>query len=86
MLVEGIICIDIILIAINANMDNSVASIINRLTTLFVSPFNGLVTQYLQINNTYIPLLYIVVVIIYAIVSFIFSEIIKTLGKADVHN
>ena len=83
MLVEGVILIDIVLIAVNANMDNSIARIINNLTSIFISPFNGLIDKYLQVNNTYIPLLYIVVIAIYAIVAFIFSEIIKTLAKGD---
>lgn len=81
MLIEGLVIIKIILLLINANMTNGIASWINSMAEVFVSPFNGLVTNVLQINGVQISLLYPTVALIYAVVAFILGEVLKTFNR-----
>jgi uncharacterized protein YggT (Ycf19 family) len=79
--IEGLIITRIVLLAINANPENNFANWVFNTSTLFVKPFEGIVTSSLQINNFTLELTPFVALIFYIIMSFVLSELLKSFSR-----
>jgi len=78
---EGLIITRIVLLAINANPENNFANWVFNTSTLFVKPFEGIVTSSLQINNFTLELTPFVALIFYIIMAFVLSELLKSFSR-----
>lgn len=81
MFIQGLILTRIVLIVIGANMENSFASWVMHFSDIFVSPFNGIVDNIVEINGIQIPLVLPSALLIYIVASFVLSELLKTFAK-----
>jgi hypothetical protein len=79
--IEGLIITRIVLLAINANLENNFANWVFNTSTLFVKPFEGIVTSSLQINNFTLELTPFVALIFYIIIAFVLSELLKSFSR-----
>ena len=79
--VEGLIITRIALLGMNANLENNFAGWIFNTSTMFVKPFEGIVTSSLQINNFTLELTPFVALIFYMIIAFVLSELLKSFSR-----
>jgi hypothetical protein len=81
MFIEALIITRIILLLINANLENHFASWIMSMSSIFVQPFDGIVASTLQINAFSIPLTPIVALLFYIVGAFVLSELLKSFSR-----
>lgn len=81
MFIEALIITRIILLVINANMQNTFASWVMGISDMFVQPFNGIVTDSMKINTLVIPLTPIVALLFYIVAAFVLSELLKSFSR-----
>ncbi len=79
--VEGLIITRIVLLVINANLENNLANWVFNTSTTFVKPFEGIVTSSLQINNFTLELTPLVALLFYIIIAFVLSELLKSFSR-----
>ena len=79
--VEGLIITRIVLIIINANLENNFANWAFNTSTMFVKPFEGIITSSLQINNFSLELTPFVALFFYIIIAFVLSELLKSFSR-----
>ena len=79
--VEGLIITRIVLLVINANLENNLANWVFSTSTIFVKPFEGIVTSSLQINNFTLELTPLVALLFYIIIAFVLSELLKSFSR-----
>ena len=79
--VEGLIVTRIILIIINANSDNTFVNWVLNISSVFISPFEGVVTSNLSINNFQVPVNALIALLFYIIAGFIVSELLSSFSK-----
>jgi len=79
--IEGLIITRIVLLAINANLENNIANWVVSISGIFVNPFEGIVTNSLQINNFALELTPFVALLFYIIIAFILSELLKSFSR-----
>jgi len=82
-LIQGVLGIRIVLIAVGAGTDNTVAYWIKKISDVLVSPFKGIVDSTINIGKIQIPSLLILSLVIYVIVSIILSELLKSYKDND---
>ncbi|NMC08772.1 hypothetical protein GYA44_00365 [Candidatus Microgenomates bacterium] len=79
--VEGLIILRIILKLINASLENTFASWVVNMSSMFITPFDGIVSSTLQINKIEIELTSLVALLFYIIAAFVLSELLKSFSK-----
>lgn len=79
--IEGLIITRIALLGMNANLENNFANWAFNTSTMFVKPFEGIVTSSLQINNFTLELTPFVALLFYIIIAFILSELLKSFSR-----
>jgi hypothetical protein len=79
--IEGLIITRIVLLVINANLENSIANWVFNTSGMFVKPFEGIVTSSLQINSFTLELTPLVALLFYIIIAFILSELLKSFSR-----
>jgi len=79
--IEGLIITRIALISMNANLENNFANWVFNTSTMFVKPFEGIVTSSLQINNFTLELTPFVALLFYIIIAFVLSELLKSFSR-----
>jgi phage shock protein PspC (stress-responsive transcriptional regulator) len=79
--IEGLIITRIILLIINANTENAFVNWILNISSIFISPFDGVVTSRVAINNFELPINALVALLFYIIAGFIVSELLSSFSK-----
>jgi hypothetical protein len=79
--IEGLIITRIALIGMSANLENNFANWVFNTSTMFVKPFEGIVTSSLQINNFTLELTPFVALLFYIIIAFVLSELLKSFSR-----
>ena len=79
--IEGIIITRIILLIINANPENTFVNWIYNISSFFISPFEGVVTSQVAINNFELPVNALIALLFYIISGFIVSELLSSFSK-----
>ena len=79
--VEGLIITRIILLLINANAENTFVNWIYNVSSFFISPFEGVVTSQVEINNFELPVNALIALLFYIIAGFIVSELLSSFSK-----
>jgi len=79
--VEGLIILRIILTLIKANLENTFASWVLHMSSIFIAPFDGVVSSTLQINSVEIELTALVALLFYIIAAFVLSELLKSFSR-----
>ena len=79
--IEGLIITRIVLLVLNANLENKFANWVFNTSTIYVKPFEGLVTSSLQINNFTLELTPLVALLFYIIIAFVLSELLKSFSR-----
>jgi hypothetical protein len=79
--IEGLIITRIVLLAINANLENNIANWVVNTSGIFVNPFEGIVTSSLQISNFTLELTPFVALLFYIIIAFVLSELLKSFSR-----
>ena len=79
--VEGLIITRIILLLINANAENTFVNWIYNVSSFFISPFEGVVTSQVEINNFELPVNSLIALLFYIIAGFIVSELLSSFSK-----
>jgi hypothetical protein len=77
LLIEGSIVMRIILTLVKAKSTNTFVKWIQDMSEIFITPFNGIVADFLKIDNFQIELAPIVALVFYIIIAFILSELVK---------
>lgn len=78
---EALIITRIILTIIHANVENTFANWVQHTSEIFISPFSGITTNNLQIDNFVLPLTPFIALIFYIIGAFILSELVKSFSR-----
>ncbi|MHC1716754.1 MAG: hypothetical protein AB9915_02640 [Candidatus Dojkabacteria bacterium] len=81
MFVEGLVLLRIILQIIKANLENSFAGWVTNTSTMFVKPFEGIVSSTLQVGKIEIELTALVALVFYIIAAFVLSELLKSFSR-----
>ena len=79
--IEGLVILRIVLTIIKANLENSFASWVMHISSMFVDPFDGIVSSSLQINGTEIALTPFVALLFYIVAAFVLSELLKSFSR-----
>jgi uncharacterized protein YggT (Ycf19 family) len=79
--IEGLIITRIALLVMNANLENNIANWVFNTSTMFLTPFEGIVTSSLQINNFTLELTPFVALLFYIIIAFVLSELLKSFSR-----
>jgi hypothetical protein len=79
--IEGLIITRIALLVMNANLENNIANWVFNTSTMFITPFEGIVTSSLQINNFTLELTPFVALLFYIIIAFVLSELLKSFSR-----
>ena len=79
--IEGLIITRIVLLVLNANLENKFANWVFNNSTIYVKPFEGIVTSSLQINNFTLELTPLVALLFYIIIAFVLSELLKSFSR-----
>lgn len=79
--IEALIITRIVLIIINASIENPFAEWVKHTSEIFISPFSGITTNNLQIDNFVLPLTPFIALIFYIIAAFILSELVKSFSR-----
>ncbi|HRY22304.1 MAG TPA: YggT family protein [Candidatus Dojkabacteria bacterium] len=79
--IEGLIITRIALLVMNANLENNFANWVFNTSTMFLTPFEGIVTSSLQINNFTLELTPFVALLFYIIIAFVLSELLKSFSR-----
>jgi len=79
--IEGLIITRIVLLVLNANLENKFANWVFNTSTIYVKPFEGIVTSSLQINNFTLELTPLVALLFYIIIAFVLSELLKSFSR-----
>lgn len=79
--IEGLIITRIILLVLNANQDNTFVNWIFNISSIFIAPFEGVVTSNVAINNFELPVNALVALLFYIIAGFIVSELLSSFSK-----
>lgn len=79
--VEGLVLLRIILSVIKANTENNFAGWVMHTSTMFITPFDGIISSTLQINKIEIELTALVALLFYIIAAFVLSELLKSFSK-----
>ncbi len=81
--IETLIIFRVILDFINADPTHTLVSWIFNLSDYFIDPFRGITAETLMIDRFTIELTPIIALLFYIVLGFIFSELIRALGRAD---
>jgi hypothetical protein len=81
MFIEALIIGRIVLIVIDANIQNNLAGWIMNTSSLVVDPFEGIVTNALEINNFELPVTPLIALVFFIIAGFILSELLKSFSR-----
>lgn len=76
--IEALIIGRIVLLVINANTENSLASWILNTSTMFIEPFEGIIDNSIKINNMELSTTPLVALVFFIIAGFILSELLKS--------
>lgn len=79
--IEGLIILRIVLTIIKANLENSFASWVIHISSMFVEPFEGIVSSSLRINGMEISLTAFVALLFYIVAAFVLSELLKSFAR-----
>jgi uncharacterized protein YggT (Ycf19 family) len=79
--IEGLIITRIALLVMNANLENNIANWVFNTSTMFLTPFEGIVTSSLKINNFTLELTPFVALLFYIIIAFVLSELLKSFSR-----
>jgi hypothetical protein len=82
-IIQGILGIRIVLIAINANTENTVVYWIKKISDIVTAPFQGIVNSTISIWKIQIPALLVLSLVLYIIIGIIFSELLKSYKDND---
>lgn len=80
-LIETLIIIRIILSIFASNSAHTFVLWVNNVSDIFISPFEGIAPSTLVIDKVEIALTPIIALILYAIIGFVLSELIKTFSN-----
>jgi len=80
-LIEALVITRIVLTIINANPENAFASWILSTSSMFVDPFEGIVTSSVQMGNFSLPLTPLIALVFYIIAGFVLSELLKSFSR-----
>jgi hypothetical protein len=80
-LIEGLILTRIVLLVINADLENDFAGWMFDTSSIFVKPFEGIVTTSLQINDFTLALTPFVALLFYIIIAFVLTELLKSFSR-----
>lgn len=81
--VEMIVGFRIVLGFLNPDITNTFVSWVYDASSYFITPFKGIVSEYLTIDKFSIELTPFVALVFYIIVGFAISEIIKAFSKTE---
>lgn len=79
--IESLIIARIGLTIINANTENNLAGWIMSTSSVFVDPFNGIITSSIKINDFSLSLTPLVALVFYIIAGFVLSELLKSFSR-----
>ncbi len=79
--IEGLLITRVILLLVNANLENTFVNWINNISSFFIAPFEGVVSTQLTINNLESPVNALVALFFYLIAGFIVSELLASFSK-----
>jgi|AntAceMinimDraft_9_1070365.scaffolds.fasta_scaffold32011_2 hypothetical protein len=77
LLIEASIVMRIILLILGANQSNTFVSWIYDISTMFITPFEGIIAQSIQIDNFTMELTPLVALVFYIVIAFVLSELVK---------
>lgn len=81
MFVEALVMTRIILLALNASLENQFASWVMNTSSMFVEPFEGIVSNSIGIASFTLPLTPVVALLFYIVAAFILSELLKSFAR-----
>lgn len=81
MIIEALIIIRIILVLINANLNNAFAGWVTHTSEIFIQPFNGISANSVQIDRFILPLTPIIALLFYIVAAFILSELLRSFSR-----
>jgi phosphotransferase system glucose/maltose/N-acetylglucosamine-specific IIC component len=81
--VEAAIVMRIVLSILNANLSNTFVSWIYDISSLFITPFEGIVSNSIKIDSFTFELTPIVALVFYIILAFVLSELIKAFSHRN---
>ena len=79
--IEGLIVANIVLVIANANRNNSIVSWIIDTSNIFISPFDGVLTTDIKINDFTMSVTPFVALVFFLIGGFILSELLKSFSR-----
>jgi hypothetical protein len=79
--IEALVLTRLVLLIINASNQNAFASWVLGTSSIFVDPFEGIITTSLEINNFTLPLTPFVALLFYIILAFVLSELLKSFSR-----
>ena len=77
LLVEASIVMRIILTVLNANQSNIFVNWVFDISTIFITPFEGIIAQSIKIDNFTMELTPFISLVFYIVIAFVLSELIK---------
>jgi len=77
LLIEASIVMRIILLILNANQSNIFVNWIYDISTIFITPFEGIIAKSIKIDNFTIELTPLIALVFYIVIAFVLSELIK---------
>lgn len=80
-LIEALVIARTVLSVIGANLQNTLVSWIMNTSDIFVTPFNGITANSLQIDRFTLPLTPLIALLFYMIAAFILSELLKSFSR-----
>lgn len=77
LLIEASIVMRVILLILGANQSNTFVSWIYDISTIFITPFEGIIAQSIKIDNFTMELTPLIALVFYIVIAFVLSELIK---------
>lgn len=81
LLIEASIVMRMILTLVKANATNTYVKWIYDISTMFVTPFEGIIAKSIKINNFTFDLTPLMALVFYIVIAFVLSELIKAFSR-----
>jgi prepilin signal peptidase PulO-like enzyme (type II secretory pathway) len=77
LLIEASIVMRIILLILGANQSNTFVSWTYDISTIFITPFEGIIAKSIKIDNFTMELTPLIALVFYIVIAFVLSELVK---------
>lgn len=81
--VEASIVMRVVLSILNANQSNTFVNWVYDISSIFIQPFEGVISNSIQIDNFTFELTPLVALVFYIILAFVLSELIKAFSHRN---